>query len=272
MITPLPLILYLHLYVRNIDCRHIMCTYWRRAMKKDKKYQRAIRPRSLRPGERKAAQIWIRFDATTNAELERLVAEDEDEKGLKPDWTRGATRFAPAKQSVHLRLEQEIIAFFKSQGKGHISRMQAVLKAYVEAHRERSKWPRPENTRVFKVPFEKGGFILILIEQTKCHSERNEESGKWPLRKPSNLSSWGSGATEGSIVGRTSRFFTPLRSVQNDIKKPGEGGHHPPPPAYSCAFLWRLGVLGWGFLFSPTTYTRSSTMRSTSSSLGMVSR
>jgi uncharacterized protein (DUF4415 family) len=34
-----------------------------------------------------------------------------------------------------LRLDQEIIDFFKAQGKGHISRMQAVLKAYADAHR-----------------------------------------------------------------------------------------------------------------------------------------
>jgi uncharacterized protein (DUF4415 family) len=40
---------------------------------------------------------------------------------------------------VHLRLEQEIIDFFKGQGKGHISRMQAVLKAYVTAHKPHAR-------------------------------------------------------------------------------------------------------------------------------------
>ena len=29
-----------------------------------------------------------RVDATTDAELERLIATDEDESGLVPDWTR----------------------------------------------------------------------------------------------------------------------------------------------------------------------------------------
>lgn len=79
-----------------------------------------------------------RVDAVTDAELERLVAEDEDERGIQPDWTRAKLVLPQAKQSVHLRLDGEIIAFFKSQGKGHISRMQAVLKAYVDAHRARS--------------------------------------------------------------------------------------------------------------------------------------
>ena len=79
-----------------------------------------------------------RVDAQTDADLERLVAEDEDERGIQPDWTRAKLVLPQAKQSVHLRLDGEIIAFFKSQGKGHISRMQAVLKAYVDAHRARS--------------------------------------------------------------------------------------------------------------------------------------
>ena len=80
-----------------------------------------------------------RVDATTDEELERLVVEDEDERGLRPDWTQAKLVLPQAKQSVHLRLEQEIISFFKSKGKGHISRMQAVLKAYVDAHRSPNK-------------------------------------------------------------------------------------------------------------------------------------
>jgi uncharacterized protein (DUF4415 family) len=80
-----------------------------------------------------------RVDAQTDAELERLVAEDEDELGLRADWTQAKLVLPQAKQSVHLRLEQEVIAFFRSKGKGHISRMQAVLKAYVEAHRPHTK-------------------------------------------------------------------------------------------------------------------------------------
>jgi uncharacterized protein (DUF4415 family) len=70
-----------------------------------------------------------KIDAMTDAELERVLAEDEEERDLEPDWTRAKLVFTEPKRSVHLRLEQEIIDFFKAQGKGkgHISRMQAVL-------------------------------------------------------------------------------------------------------------------------------------------------
>ncbi|MCS6758928.1 MAG: BrnA antitoxin family protein [Candidatus Devosia euplotis] len=38
---------------------------------------------------------------------------------------------------VHLKLDPEVFAWFKSQGKGHITRMQDVLKVYVKAHKGR---------------------------------------------------------------------------------------------------------------------------------------
>ena len=78
-----------------------------------------------------------KVDAMTDAQLERVLAEDKDEQGMQPDWTRAKLVLSEPKQSVHLRLEQETIDFFKARGKGHISRMQAVLKAYVTAHRSR---------------------------------------------------------------------------------------------------------------------------------------
>ena len=80
-----------------------------------------------------------KVDAMTDAELERTIAEDEGERDLQPDWTRVELVLSEPKQSVHLRLEQEIIDFFKAHGKGHISRMQAVLKTYVTSHRPHTK-------------------------------------------------------------------------------------------------------------------------------------
>ncbi len=78
-----------------------------------------------------------KVDTMTDAKLEKVIAEDKDERDLQPDWTQAKLVLSEPKQSVHLRLEQEIIDFFKAHGKGHISRMQAVLKAYVTAHRSR---------------------------------------------------------------------------------------------------------------------------------------
>ena len=107
-------------------------------MKKDKNIK-SYTAAELKVKRAKSRTDLSKVDAITDEALERLVAEDEDERGMHADWTQAKLVLPQAKQSVHLRLDQEIIAFFKSAGKGHISRMQAVLKAYVDAHRPHPK-------------------------------------------------------------------------------------------------------------------------------------
>jgi uncharacterized protein (DUF4415 family) len=61
----------------------------------------------------------------------------EGEK-LGPEFWAKAEVAAPRKsRSVHLKLDPEVFDFFysRSNGKGHLTRMQNVLKAYVNAHR-----------------------------------------------------------------------------------------------------------------------------------------
>jgi uncharacterized protein (DUF4415 family) len=43
---------------------------------------------------------------------------------------------APGKTSVHLRVDRDVLEWFRKQGKGHLSRMNAVLRSYVEARRK----------------------------------------------------------------------------------------------------------------------------------------
>lgn len=49
-------------------------------------------------------------------------------------WMR-AVRVRPRerKASVHLRVDADVLDWFKSQGSGHLTRMNAVLRAYFEA-------------------------------------------------------------------------------------------------------------------------------------------
>ncbi|TFF25527.1 hypothetical protein E3C22_09280 [Jiella endophytica] len=55
---------------------------------------------------------------------------------LGPDFWATAELVVPrAKKSIHLRIDQEVYDFFKSQGPGHLTRMGAVLRSYVEAQR-----------------------------------------------------------------------------------------------------------------------------------------
>jgi uncharacterized protein (DUF4415 family) len=107
-------------------------------MKKDKDI-RSYSAEELKDKKTESRTDFRRVDAMTDEGLERLIAKDPDEKDLRPDWTKAKLVLPEAKKSVHLRLERDIVDYFRAQGKGHIARMQAVLKAYVDAHHTRAK-------------------------------------------------------------------------------------------------------------------------------------
>ncbi len=57
-------------------------------------------------------------------------------KSLGADFWKTARIVMPTgKTSVHLRLDREVVEWFKLNGKGHLTRMNAVLKAYVDAQK-----------------------------------------------------------------------------------------------------------------------------------------
>ena len=39
------------------------------------------------------------------------------------------------KQSIHLRLDPDLLVWYRKQGRGYLTRMNAVLRAYMDAHR-----------------------------------------------------------------------------------------------------------------------------------------
>jgi uncharacterized protein (DUF4415 family) len=57
----------------------------------------------------------------------------EAESVVADIWNTAPVVIPGGKTSVHLRLDSEVVRWFKSKGKGHLTRMNEVLKAYVEA-------------------------------------------------------------------------------------------------------------------------------------------
>jgi uncharacterized protein (DUF4415 family) len=50
-------------------------------------------------------------------------------------WKSACIVVPPGKTSVHLRLDSDVVEWFRSRGKGHLTRMNAVLRTYVEAQK-----------------------------------------------------------------------------------------------------------------------------------------
>lgn len=83
---------------------------------------------------RKGKTDWARVDAITEEELERAIAADPDSDIPNLDWTKARLVMPQRKESVHLRIDPDVLAWFRKQGQGHLTRMNAVLRAYMEAH------------------------------------------------------------------------------------------------------------------------------------------
>jgi uncharacterized protein (DUF4415 family) len=66
-----------------------------------------------------------------------LTRADSPAKPVDEDFWRNARVVmpAPGKASVHLRIDADVLEWFRGQGRGHLSRMNAVLRSFMEAHK-----------------------------------------------------------------------------------------------------------------------------------------
>ena len=86
---------------------------------------------------RKGLTDWARVDAMTEEELEAAIANDPDADVPGADWTTAKLVTPQPKRSISLRIDPDVLAWFKQQGPGHLTRMNAVLRSYYKAHRDR---------------------------------------------------------------------------------------------------------------------------------------
>ena len=87
-------------------------------------------------GNRVAAYVCI--SAGADREVRRGTPRTDDDV-LPSGFWEAAETVPPPRTSVHLKLDPEVFAFFKQGGKGHLTRMQNVLAAYVRARRGHSR-------------------------------------------------------------------------------------------------------------------------------------
>lgn len=78
---------------------------------------------------------WAKVAATTEAELEASIAADPDD-AHEADWTRTVVGMPPRKQDIHIRLDADVLSWFKGTGKGYQTRINNVLRAFVESRRQ----------------------------------------------------------------------------------------------------------------------------------------
>ena len=82
---------------------------------------------------------WARVDAMTEAELEASIAADPDDMHEMPDWTQAVVGLPPRKEHINIRIDADVLSWFKQTGRGWQTRMNNVLRAFVESRRPREE-------------------------------------------------------------------------------------------------------------------------------------
>ncbi len=77
-----------------------------------------------------------RIDAVSERELKRTIASDPDWANVPADWYKGAELVMPRrKQLITLRLDPDVVDWFRRQGAGYQTKINAVLRAFIGAQR-----------------------------------------------------------------------------------------------------------------------------------------
>jgi len=86
-----------------------------------------------RDDPRRGKTDWERVRKLTDEEIEAAMADDPDWAELKDlDWSQAVLVVPPRKKAISIRVDEDVLAFFKAQGAGYQRRMNAVLRSYME--------------------------------------------------------------------------------------------------------------------------------------------
>jgi uncharacterized protein (DUF4415 family) len=78
---------------------------------------------------------WAPVAAMTEADIERTAAEDPDASlTTADDWEDARVVWPQNTEPVTLRLDSEVLAWFRRRGRGYQARINAVLRAFVKAN------------------------------------------------------------------------------------------------------------------------------------------
>jgi uncharacterized protein (DUF4415 family) len=81
---------------------------------------------------------WARAGSMSDAALAASIAADPDEAGMEIDWTTASIAMPERKAVLNMRVDHEVLAFFKQTGRGYQTRINAVLRAFVNAQQRRA--------------------------------------------------------------------------------------------------------------------------------------
>lgn len=78
------------------------------------------------------------LDRVTDAEIEAAMDGDSAWKGLKDvDWSKAVLVIPPKKRAISIRVDEDVLDYFKRGGAGYQRRINAVLRSYMQQKRKK---------------------------------------------------------------------------------------------------------------------------------------
>jgi uncharacterized protein (DUF4415 family) len=85
-----------------------------------------------RDDPRRGKTDWKKFRDLTDEEIEAGMAKDPVWRDFNElDWSEGVVVIPPKKKAISIRIDKDVLEFFKEQGAGYQRHMNAVLRSYV---------------------------------------------------------------------------------------------------------------------------------------------
>lgn len=87
--------------------------------------------------ESKGRTDWERLAAMRDDEIEAMAVSDPENPAMEAgDWAEAVVGLPPDKVPVNARFDSDVVAWFKAQGRGYQTRMNAVLRRYMDAQKK----------------------------------------------------------------------------------------------------------------------------------------
>ncbi len=81
---------------------------------------------------RRGKTDWAAVDALTDDEIAEAVAKDPDAVPIDFDWSEAVLVLPPKKTAISIRVDDDVLDYFKKQGAGYQRRINAVLRSYMD--------------------------------------------------------------------------------------------------------------------------------------------
>jgi uncharacterized protein (DUF4415 family) len=92
-----------------------------------------------RDSPRRGKTDWAAVDALTDAQIEAAVRKDPDAVPLDFDWDEAVLVIPPKKKAISIRVDEDVLDYFKTEGAGYQRRMNAVLRSFVQQKKSAKK-------------------------------------------------------------------------------------------------------------------------------------